>query len=99
MIVTSHIIDMINHWLSTPVNGYFGSDYGADINSMLLRPLDSDIADSFIAKMKRDIPILEKLDGNQLSLYADTQGFERKIIYLSVGSITINLNEVSQAIG
>ncbi|GAA5003313.1 hypothetical protein GCM10023206_06880 [Acinetobacter puyangensis] len=94
MIVTSDVIAMIEHWLFTPPNGYFGSSYGADLNGLLLRPLNSTVADEFIAKMKTDIPILAGLDSSQLALYSTAEGFEKRIIVLSVGTITINLNNV-----
>lgn len=55
MIDTSKILAMIDHWLSTEMHAYFGSDYGADLNSLLLTPLDSPVADRFISKMKKDI--------------------------------------------
>ena len=48
MILPEHIIAMLNHWLQTPANGYFGSSYGADLNSLLLRPLSTATADIFI---------------------------------------------------
>jgi hypothetical protein len=89
---------MIAHWLSTPVNGYFGSGYGADLASLLLRPLSAPIADEFLDKLRRDVPIVAQLDSNQLSLQSETVGFERKIIYLQIGRALINLNKVSEQI-
>lgn len=96
MIITKHVIAMIEHWLTTPPNAYFGSSYGADLNGLLLRPLTSTIADSFIAKMKTDLPILSNLSSDQLALYTTTQGFEKKIIVLSVGDITLDLTHIAE---
>lgn len=94
MIDTSKILAMIDHWLSTEMHAYFGSDYGADLNSLLLTPLDSPVADRFISKMKKDIPVLQQLNSDQISIYSETEGFETNIIYLTVGGIAINLNKV-----
>ena len=94
MILPEHIIAMLNHWLQTPVNGYFGSSYGADLNSLLLRPLSTATADIFIQKLKRDVPILNDLD---LGVSSSNTGFERKQIYLTIGTKNlINLSQVQQ---
>ena len=95
MILPEHIIAMLNHWLQTPVNGYFGSSYGADLASLLLRPLSRPLGDQFIAKLKQDIPILNELSSDQLELYSSNEGFERKIIYLRIADVKINLNQVA----
>ena len=94
MILPEHIIAMLNHWLQTPVNGYFGSSYGADLNSLLLRPLSTATADIFIQKLKRDVPILNDLD---LGISSSNAGFERKQIYLTIGTKNlINLSQFQQ---
>lgn len=95
MIVTKHIIDMINDWLGTPPNAYFGSDYGCDINSLFLKPLGSIVANNFIDKMRKDLPILNMLNNDQLSLYTQPEGFETTIIFLQIGDVAINLNDVN----
>ena len=94
MILPEHIIAMLNHWLQTPANGYFGSSYGADLNSLLLRPLSTPTADIFIQKLKRDVPILNDLD---LGISSSDAGFERKQIYLTIGTQKlINLSQFQQ---
>lgn len=95
MIDRSDILAMLDHWLNTPVNGYFGSGYGADLNSLLLKSMTSDVADRFIEKMKRDLPILQQLDADQLAIYSTDQGFERKVIVLQVGDIAIDLTSAA----
>lgn len=95
MITAQHVIQMINHWLKTPPNGYVGSSYGADLNSLLLKALTSNVADAFIAKMKQDLPLLQTLNSEQLALYSESEGFETTRIYLRVGDININLNKVN----
>lgn len=95
MIDYNKIMDMIVHWLESEVNGYIGSDYGPDLNSLFLAPLSSPVANTFIEKMKTDIPILKQLSADEFSLYTKDEGFETKIIYLRVGQqIAINLNQV-----
>lgn len=92
------ILDMITHWLNTPVNGYFGSGYGADLASLLLRPQSQPVADKFLEKLRRDVPIVADLKDSQLSIQSENVGFEKKIIYLVIGKISINLNEVSERV-
>ena len=94
MILPEHVVAMLNHWLQTPVNGYFGSSYGADLNSLLLRPLSTATADIFIQKLKRDVPILNDLD---LGISSSNTGFERKQIYLTIGTKNhINLSQIQK---
>ena len=52
MIDYPKIMAMIEHWLESEINGYFGSDYGPDFNSILLAPLSAPVANNFIEKMK-----------------------------------------------
>jgi len=39
---------MVSHWLNTPPNGYLGSNYGADPQSLLQNPMSAGIGDAFI---------------------------------------------------
>lgn len=93
MIDSSAITGMVEHWLDTPVNGYVGSSYGADIASLLFAPLSDNRADAFLAKMKQDIPVLAMLNDEQLTIQAETQGFEVVMLYLRIGSIMIPLGK------
>ena len=94
MIDRTKIYAMLDHWFNSEINGYIGSEYGPDLNSLLLGPLDSPVANAFIAKMKNDIPILKQLSADELSLYSVNEGFEAKVIYLKVGDVAINLNQI-----
>jgi hypothetical protein len=89
--MTADLVAMINHWMATPVNFYFGSSYGADLASLLLRPLSEPIADEFLAKLKQDIPVLSGLGDSQLSLVSESVGFDQKNIFIQVGTILIPL--------
>ena len=44
--------------------------------------------------MKNDIPVLNQLSADELSLYSVNEGFETKVIYLKVGDVAINLNQI-----
>lgn len=89
MIESDDVVGMVTHWLSTPVNGYFGSGYGADRASLLLAPLSSNRADAFLAKMRRDIPLLGMLSDDMLSIEAERQGFEVIMLHIRIGAVLI----------
>ncbi|WP_394211161.1 hypothetical protein [Psychrobacter piscatorii] len=93
MIDAPKIKDMIDHWLATPPNGYFGQSYGADVRNMLLRELSTDNADNFLAQLRRDIPLLNQLNDSQLSINTTTVGYDQLYVYLRVGGIDIELGE------
>jgi hypothetical protein len=44
--------------------------------------------------MKQNIPIFQQLSADELALYSQNEGFETKIIYLKVGDLAINLNQI-----
>ena len=62
------VVDMVRHWLYTPPNRYFGSDYGSELKSLLQKPMLSNEAEILIQKIKKDIPILEAIP-NSVNLY------------------------------
>lgn len=94
MIEAKHVLAMIEHWLYTPPNGYFGSSYGADLKRLLMNPMSTPIADSFVAKLKQDVPLLNDLD---ISVLSENLSFERKRIFLSVGtSGLIDISAIQQ---
>lgn len=97
MVTTDDVRAWVDHWLNTPVNGYFGSEYGADRASLLLNPLSATKADEFLAKLKRDIPLLATMSDDQLSIRAETEGFDAVRLYLQIGSILIDLGGTSAA--
>lgn len=93
MITPQTIINMIEHWLSTPVNGYFGQGYGADIKSMLLQELSSAKADELLVKLRRDIPLLNQLGDNDLSIQTNAVGHDALQVFLMVGNMPIFIGE------
>lgn len=60
---------MIRHWLTTPPNGYLGSGYGSDPHSMLQTPMKTGLADQFLDKMKRDLPIIGALPAGTVNVF------------------------------
>lgn len=93
MIDAEKITNMVGHWLSTPPNGYFGQGYGSDTKSLLLRELSANTADQLLAQLRQQIPILNQLNDDQLSIHEETSGFDTKLIYLSIGNISILLDD------
>lgn len=82
---------MVRHWLETPVNGYLGSGYGQDIKSLLMNPQAAGVADSFLAKLREDIPILQQLPPDSLNLYAVGTYPDKQTIVIEVGGTVIDL--------
>lgn len=88
---------MIRHWLMTPENGYLGSNYGSNVRALLQRPQigDQRRVDAFLAKLRADVPVLQAMPGDALSVYAQPEGVDRLRIVLSVAGRDYDLNEFS----
>lgn len=87
-ITAPDIQDMLRHNLGTRPNGYLGSDYGSDIKSMLQTPQLNGVADSFISKLKKDVPIAA---ATGVDVYSRNDGVDKKeiVIELSGTGITV----------
>lgn len=96
MLNKKDIQGMLNHWLTTKPNGYFGSDYGCPLQELLLKRQSEKVQDSFFAKMRKDIPIISKLENQQINLFEHNAGYERKNLYLQVGEVFLNLDNIIQ---
>jgi hypothetical protein len=83
-ITKNDLIDMIRHWLNTPTGGYLGSGYGADVKAMLQSPMRTGIADSFLAKMRVDIPLVAALPASAINVYAVDEGPDKRTIFIDV---------------
>jgi hypothetical protein len=92
---------MVTHWLSTPVNAYLGSTYGADIDSLLFSGLSSRAADDFLAKLRADIPLIAQLPPQLVNIYADQQPPDKLTIGIEVAGAFVSIDRggrvVSQA--
>lgn len=82
---------MIEHWLSTPVNGYLGADYGQDIKALLQLPHSDTAADQFIRKMVSDIPVLSAFPTDAIAIYGVPDGIDRVLLVLEVSGRTYDL--------
>ncbi|WP_211474993.1 hypothetical protein [Collimonas humicola] len=80
-ITAQDIQAMVRHWLCTPPNGYLGSDYGADPQSLLQNPMAAGIGDAFISKMREDVPALEVMPSGAVNVfYVDALPDRRELI-------------------
>ncbi len=83
--------DMIRHWLATLPNGYLGGGYGADLKALLQTPMTTGVADSLLAKMRIDIPLVAALPASALNIYAVDSGPDKRTIYIDVAGEMIPL--------
>jgi hypothetical protein len=85
--------EMIQHWLATPVDSILGSHYGNNLADLLQNPLSAGVADSFIAKLKADVPVLQILPANGINIYSVNRSPDKKYIYIEIASMNFNLGE------
>lgn len=83
---------MVRHWLNTPTGGYLGSDYGQDVKSLLQRPHADGAADSFLMKMRNDVPVLNALPAGALNLYGMPTAPDRLDLVVEVFGQAIEIN-------
>ena len=90
-ITGNDIQGMVRHWLNTPVGGYLGSDYGQDTKSLLQRPHADGAPDSFLRKMRSDVPVLQALPTGSLNLYGVPSLPDRLDLIVEVAGQTIEV--------
>ncbi|CAK0740651.1 conserved hypothetical protein [Gammaproteobacteria bacterium] len=90
-ITSNDIMAMVKHWLDTPVNGYLGSGYGNDLKSLLQSPLSAGVADSFLAKLRNDVPPLQLLPPNAINLYGRQSAPDRLDIFIEISGKAIQV--------
>lgn len=83
------IIGMIDHWLTTPVSGILGSDYGSNLYEYLHRPLGEMRLEEWLDKMRRDIPILTALPDEAVQVYFDTDGLQLSRVVVRVMNVEL----------
>lgn len=91
------VVEMVRHWISTPVNGYLGSDYGVDRNALLQNPLASGVADDFISKLRSDIPLLAQAPAGAINLYSQQVDIDKLLIVLEVYGQAIEVGTANQS--
>lgn len=94
IITAERILAMVNHHLASRPYGYLGSTYGSDIRTLLQQPFSGGLADSFLAKMREDLPILD-MAGVALDLYYRDSPPDTRHLILNVGDNEIVLGEIN----
>ena len=77
---------MIQHWLNCPVGTYLGSSYGNPAIDALQKPLSDFDADAFVAKLISDLPVLQSLPADSISLYSSDNGVDKVGLILVVAN-------------
>jgi len=90
-ITADELEGMVEHWLSTPVAGYLGSDYGQSLPSLLQLPHSDGAADELLRKLRQDILITTQLPPEAVSLYGAPNGADGFDIVLEVAGRTFDL--------
>jgi hypothetical protein len=89
-ITPEDITGMVRHWLETPPDGYLGSPYGADVKALLQRPQSDNVALSeFLAKMRRDLPVLDYLPAGAVSAWMERSGVDKMVLHVDVAGTLI----------
>lgn len=88
---TQEIERMVRHWLNTPMHTYLGDDYGFDRSALLLKAFNQIDADAVIAKLKRDVPVLDLLPNGSVNLYSSRDGLDKLNFILQIANITIEI--------
>lgn len=90
-ITQSDVEKMVRHWLATPVNSYLGSDYGFDKHALLFAPLTMGAADEVIAKLRRDVPVLDMLPPDAVNIYSVPVSPDKMHFILDIGNIVLDI--------
>ena len=89
MLTTEMIYSMVDHWLRTPPNGYFGHSYGSDPLSLLQKPHSEMLADAFIDKMLEDLPVLRSLPAGTVNVYKEQVSKDTARLIIQAGNVSI----------
>lgn len=96
-VITGELVQaMIRHWLSTPPNGYLGSGYGSDVMSLLQTAMLTMSADSFLAKMREDLPVIGALPSGAINLYFEDRGNDSKVLFVEVMGSLVSIDNLGQ---
>lgn len=93
LIITKRdVSEMCSHWLGTPPGGYLGSDYGADVKSLIHSPMSGTQADELIAKCRIDVPIIDQLPAGAVNVYAYDKDFDQKALVFEIGGELLDID-------
>jgi len=90
-ITATELQGMVSHWVATPPNGYLGSNYGADAHSMLQNPMRTGLADSFLNKLRNDVPLVGALPPGAVNMYAQDDGLDKRTIMIEASGQLVAL--------
>ena len=90
-ITATDVADMARHWIGCPPGGYLGSDYGADVKSLLQTPMAAGLANDLIGKALLDIPLLTQLSAGAVNVYAEDVDIDRKRLVFEVAGELVNI--------
>lgn len=95
-ITAKDVQEQVRHWLNCPPNGYLGSPYGAPLKDMLQRPLSGGDGDAFLAKLRRDVQIIDAAPAGSVNLYSAKREPDKREILIEVGGDVIASSEVAE---
>ena len=80
------IQDMVGHWVNTPMNAYFGLDYGQSLKDILQQAMNDGgaSADEQLDKLKTDVPITQTSSQGTINLYAVDGGIDNLKLFIEV---------------
>jgi hypothetical protein len=90
-ITTIDFQEMVSHWLATPPNGYLGSGYGSPLKDMLQTPMRSGLADSFLTKLRVDVPLAGALPPSALNVYVQDEAPDKRRIFIEASGQIIDI--------
>lgn len=93
-ITASRIMQMIGHWLGTPVGSYLGSTYGNPQMEILQKPMNAPGAgDAILAKMREDLPVLQALPAGAIDIFLiDDDGIDRRRLEVRVYQNSVSID-------
>lgn len=91
---TDLLFRMVAHWLATKPKTYYGSTYGAPLEELLQKPLNSPLADAFLSKMREDIPVISALPSEAVNLWAESKDGDKKILHIEIYGQYVSLDDL-----
>jgi hypothetical protein len=93
------LVDMVNHSMNCPPNGYLGSDYGNDLLQLLQQPMRAGLGDKVINKLFEDVPILTILPDGVVDLeLKDKAGVDSgRVLYINLAGVQVALGNVEES--
>lgn len=89
---------MVTHWLGTPPNGYLGSSYGSDPQSLLQQPNAAGVGDAFLDKMAKDVPLAGALPAGAINAYFEEIGNDKKRLLIEVSDRLVSVDQVENSV-